>query len=172
MPVIQTERLVLRPLTTNDFSAFRQFAADAELTRYMLFYPQETESETKTFLQHAEQAWMEQHPEAYEFAILREDTLIGTITVEYMDDTQGMLGWILRKDAQGYGYATEAALAIVQWVKEQLPYTELFACCDARNPASARVMERIGMHCVDANGSRTYPKTGEVAQEWMYQMNL
>lgn len=76
MPVIQTERLVLRPLTTNDFSAFRQFAADAELTRYMLFYPQETESETKTFLQHAEQAWMEQHPEAYEFAILREDTLI------------------------------------------------------------------------------------------------
>lgn len=67
MLVIQTERLVLRPLTTNDFSAFRQFAADAELTRYMLFYPQETESETKTFLQHAEQAWMEQHPEAYEF---------------------------------------------------------------------------------------------------------
>ena len=49
MPVIQTERLVLRPLTTNDFSAFRQFAADAELTRYMLFYPQETESETKAF---------------------------------------------------------------------------------------------------------------------------
>lgn len=50
MPIIQTERLVLRPLTTNDFSAFRQFAADAELTRYMLFYPQEIESETKTFL--------------------------------------------------------------------------------------------------------------------------
>lgn len=168
MSVIQTERLVLRPLTTNDFSAFRQFAADAELT----LYPQETESETKAFLQHAEQAWTEQCPEAYEFAILQEDTLIGTITVEYMGDTQGMLGWILRKDAQGYGYATEAALAIVQWVKEQLPYTELFACCDARNPASARVMERIGMHCIDANGSRTYPKTGEVAQEWMYQMNL
>lgn len=96
MPVIQTERLVLRPLTTNDFSAFRQFAADAELTRYMLFYPQETESETKTFLQHAEQAWTEQCPEAYEFAILQEDTLIGTITVEYMGDTQGMLGWIGR----------------------------------------------------------------------------
>lgn len=49
MPVIQTERLVLRPLTTNDFSAFRQFAADAELTRYMLFYPQETESKPKPF---------------------------------------------------------------------------------------------------------------------------
>lgn len=97
MPVIQTERLVLRPLTTNDFSAFRQFAADAELTRYMLFYPQETESETKAFLQHAEQAWTEQCPEAYEFAILQEDTLIGTITVEYMGDTQGMLGWILRR---------------------------------------------------------------------------
>lgn len=97
MPVIQTERLVLRPLTTNDFSAFRQFAADAELTRYMLFYPQETESETKTFLQHAEQAWTEQCPEAYEFAILQEDTLIGTITVEYMGDTQGMLGWMMHK---------------------------------------------------------------------------
>ena len=154
MPVIQTERLVLRPLTTNDFSAFRQFAADAELTRYMLFYPQETESETKAFLQHAEQAWTEQCPEAYEFAILQEDTLIGTITVEYMGDTQGMLGWILRKDAQGYGYATEAAKAILSYSHEVLS-ARLCAWIEAKNKASCALAESLGMEVVKVISDQT-----------------
>lgn len=119
MSVIQTERLVLRPLTTNDFSAFRQFAADAELTRYMLFYPQETESETKAFLQHAEQAWTEQCPEAYEFAILQEDTLIGTITVEYI--------WVIRKECwAGFCGRMHKAMAMQQKQPLQL-------CSGSRN---------------------------------------
>ena len=86
------------------------------------------------------------------------NTVIGQITCQPKDNEPENIrdvGWFIDPNCQGKGYATEAALAIVQWVKEQLPYTELFACCDARNPASARVMERIGMHCIDANGSRT-----------------
>lgn len=57
MTILQTERLLLRPLAPTDFTAFRTFAADGELTKYMLFYPLEQEAELHTFLQNAAQAW-------------------------------------------------------------------------------------------------------------------
>lgn len=142
MTILQTERLLLRPLAPTDFAAFRTFAADGELTKYMLFYPLEQEAE-----------------------------LLGTVTLEYMTPEQGMLGWLFRADAHGKGYATEAAKAVVEWCREKLPYRTLVACCDARNAASERVMQRIGMHFSET-GSRTYPQTGETAEERTYIMIL
>ena len=167
MTILQTERLLLRPLAPTDFAAFRTFAADGELTKYMLFYPLEQEAE----LQNAAQAWNSLFPQTYEFAVLRKAELLGTVTLEYMTPEQGMLGWLFRADAHGKGYATEAAKAVVEWCREKLPYRTLVACCDARNAASERVMQRIGMHFSET-GSRTYPQTGEAAEERTYIMIL
>lgn len=171
MTILQTERLLLRPLAPTDFAAFRTFAADGELTKYMLFYPLEQEAELHTFLQNAAQAWNSLFPQTYEFAVLRKAELLGTVTLEYMTPEQGMLGWLFRADAHGKGYATEAAKAVVEWCREKLPYRTLVACCDARNAASERVMQRIGMHFSET-GSRTYPQTGETAEERTYIMTL
>lgn len=114
MTILQTERLLLRPLAPTDFAAFRTFAADGELTKYMLFYPLEQEAELHTFLQNAAQAWNSLFPQTYEFAVLRKAELLGTVTLEYMTPEQGMLGWLFRADAHGKGYATEAAKAVVE----------------------------------------------------------
>ncbi len=171
MTILQTERLLLRPLAPTDFAAFRTFAADGELTKYMLFYPLEQEAELHTFLQNAAQSWNSPFPQTYEFAVLRKAELLGTVTLEYMTPEQGMLGWLFRADAHGKGYATEAAKAVVEWCREKLPYRTLVACCDARNAVSERVMQRIGMHFSET-GSRTYPQTGETAEERTYIMTL
>ena len=101
MTILQTERLLLRPLAPTDFAAFRTFAADGELTKYMLFYPLEQEAELHTFLQNAAQAWNSLFPQTYEFAVLRKAELLGTVTLEYMTPEQGMLGWLFRADAHG-----------------------------------------------------------------------
>ena len=50
--------------------------------------------------------------------------------------------------------------------------TRLVAHCDARNRPSARLMERLGMTLEDAEGERTYPKTGETARELCYAMTF
>lgn len=89
MTILQTERLLLRPLAPTDFAAFRTFAADGELTKYMLFYPLEQEAELHTFLQNAAQAWNSLFPQTYEFAVLRKAELLGTVTLEYMTPEQG-----------------------------------------------------------------------------------
>ena len=89
MTILQTERLLLRPLAPTDFAAFRTFAADGELTKYMLFYPLEQEAELHTFLQNAAQAWNSLFPQTYEFAVLRKAELLGTVTLEYMTPERG-----------------------------------------------------------------------------------
>ena len=69
------------------------------------------------------------------------------------------------------GYVSEAANA-VDFAKKQLHLQGVIAQCDSRNIASARVMEKIGMRLIDVNGTRTYVKRDETAQELTYMIKF
>ena len=58
------------------------------------------------------------------------------------------LGWRLREDAWGQGYAREAAIATRDWCWEHLADQRLFAMTVVDNLASQKLMHRIGMHRV------------------------
>ena len=55
------------------------------------------------------------------------------------------IGWILRKDCWGHGYATEAAQAVLHDAFERLGAKEIVADIRPENTASIRVAERLGM---------------------------
>jgi RimJ/RimL family protein N-acetyltransferase len=55
------------------------------------------------------------------------------------------MGWVLRRDAWGNGYATEAAEALLRFGVQSLGLHRVEATCAPANEASARVMARIGM---------------------------
>jgi len=55
------------------------------------------------------------------------------------------LGWTLRRDLWGYGYATEAALAAQRYCFERVGFERIISVIDPGNAASIRVAERIGM---------------------------
>jgi RimJ/RimL family protein N-acetyltransferase len=59
------------------------------------------------------------------------------------DDVE--IGWRLREDAWGQGYATEAAAAVLAWAWANLPVDRIVSFTIPTNLASQRVMERIGM---------------------------
>jgi RimJ/RimL family protein N-acetyltransferase len=58
---------------------------------------------------------------------------------------QGEIGFVLHPDHQGKGYASEAARAMLRLGFEQLDLHRVIGRCEARNDASARLMERLGM---------------------------
>ena len=60
------------------------------------------------------------------------------------DHRSASLGYCLAQDAWGQGYATEAARALLEWAFEALPLNRVQAEADTRNPASARVLEKLG----------------------------
>ena len=60
-------------------------------------------------------------------------------------DQQAEVGYIIHPEAQGQGVATEAARALLAFGFEDVGLHRIYARCDARNAASARVMQRLGM---------------------------
>lgn len=55
------------------------------------------------------------------------------------------MAWILNPSLLGCGYGTEAAAAVLRFMSEELGISSCISCCDTRNIASARMMEKLGM---------------------------
>ncbi|MGN0479685.1 MAG: GNAT family N-acetyltransferase, partial [Hominenteromicrobium sp.] len=154
-----------------DLEAVHTYAGDPENARYMMFLPKESKADTAHFLEEIEAEWKKENPSFFEFAVLLENVLIGSVSV-YLDEahTEGELGWILNKRYWGCGYAAESAAALRDFALRTLKLPRLVAHCDARNTASARVMEKLGMTLEDDTGTRQYRNRPEIARELRYAL--
>ena len=100
------------------------------------------------------EAWIEIQPERFatgagvSFAITRrsDQALLGGIALVLdQDHAHGNLGYWIGKPYWGQGYCTEAARAVVAYGFEVRQLNRVFAAHFKSNPASGRVMEKIGL---------------------------
>lgn len=166
---INTERLILRPLQLTDLNTTHAYASDVDNTRYMIHLPNHTLQETARFLGWAEAGWQQQPQTCYEFAVMKADTHIGAVSLS-VEAQAGELGWILARPYWGQGYALEAATALRDMAFDRLHLGRLIAHCDSRNTASERLMQKLGMRLVSAEGERTYPDHRGTARELCYAL--
>jgi ribosomal-protein-alanine N-acetyltransferase len=148
-PELTTERLLLRPFALADAPIVQQLAGDEAIASTTGTIPHPYEDGMA-------EEWIRTHPKAFEegkgviFAItLCEDkTLIGAIglTIE-RDHERAELGYWIGKPYWGNGYCTEAARAVLNYGFAELGLNRIYATHFSRNPASGRVMEKIGMAC-------------------------
>lgn len=170
---ISTERLILRPLSIKDAESVFEYASDKETTKFMLWGCKNTIDEVKDFLTNSQNEWQKDFPNFYEFAITVDGKQIGAISA-YLNEskTEAELGWILNKLFQGKGYATEAALAIKTFLKNELHIKKIIAHCDEKNKASLNVMKKIGMKIISCGTERIYPLTNKKSTELMCSCTL
>ena len=71
--------------------------------------------------------------------------LIGHVSLTVDEHRQGGIGFIFNPDHQGRGYATEAAAAVLGIAFGAYGLHRVFGRLEARNAASARVLEKLGM---------------------------
>ena len=168
--IITTERLVIRPIEIGDCDAVHRYAGDPSIDM-MMFLPNETIEETKKFVEFAVSEWAKEDPEDMEFVVLLNGEIIGGVNLEKCEEEKTYeIGWTIRQDHRGKGYATEAAKALKDYAFEELNAEKVQAHCDSRNQASEKVMKKLGMTLVDDSGTRHYPKTGVSSGEYLYAM--
>lgn len=140
-------RVQLRRLGIADLPAFQAYRHDAELGRYQGWLPQ-TDVQAQAFLDAmsrapllAPGAWVQ-----LGIADCRDDALIGDIglCVSSTGD-RAEIGFTLRASSQGRGLASEAVMAAIQLVFEATAVARIVGITDARNFASIRLLERVGM---------------------------
>ncbi len=146
-PTLETQRLLLRPFQTADADDVRRLAGDRAVadTTLNIPYPYEDGMAEKWISNHRD--WFEFREQAIFAVTLRaENTLIGAIGLRlHPHDDRAELGYWIGKPYWGQGFATEAGRAIVDFGFEQLGLNRIYAHHFSRNPASGRVMQKLGM---------------------------
>lgn len=170
---IKTARLLLCPLGTRFLESTHSYVSNIENTRYMVRLPNETIEETREFLLYCENEWKKGKPMFYEFAVLLDNVHIGAVGI-YLNDTcdEVELGWIFNPLYHNKGYATEAAMAIINFVKENLKIKHFVAHCDTENYSSEAVMRKLGLVRVSCYGGRRNRISDEERMEYKYEMIL
>ncbi|MHB8994962.1 MAG: GNAT family N-acetyltransferase [Armatimonadota bacterium] len=142
---IQTERLILRKPRLDDAEAiFADYAQDPDVTRYLTWASHTDISQTRAFLEVCLAGWEAGERFSWAITLEHDDAAIGMIEVA-ISDYKAALGYVLAKAYWGRGLMAEAAGAIANWTIAQPEIFRVWAVCDVRNPASARVMEKCGM---------------------------
>lgn len=143
-PILETERLILRPITLDDAEACFSWNSDERVAKYMS-YPRCTDiSQTIDWIKSTltdEQEWN------WAFVLKVENKVIGTGGIgpnKFMEGYWG-IGYNLHYDYWHKGYCTEAMHAIVDFAHNELGVNKICSDHAIENPRSGKVMEKLGL---------------------------
>ena len=159
---LETERLILRNLVPEDYEAVFRWCGDPDVARYMV-YPVYTKAEDV-------RTWIESldpdDPDEYDVGIVLKATgeLIGGGGIFYRPERDlWTIGYNLRKDQWGNGYAVELIKALLEHAGKTREIRGIEGTFATENARSRRVMEKLGMEYVEdviltkLDGSESYP---------------
>lgn len=162
-PILETERMILRPLQIDDAeTVFKNWTSDPEVAKFMRWNKHENIEVTKSWIQ-SEVDFLE-NDDIYNFGFVLKETgeLIGSGGLVFIQEKRMFeLGYNLMKKYWGQGLATEAAKKIIEFGVHELKQTKFFCCHAKDNPASGRVMEKIGFRYQNDAVYYSWDKTKE-----------
>ena len=146
LPII-TERLTLRRYTREDQADLLALAAQPEVAVVLSGRLPPTEEGVREYIDLQNSYDPFEQDQVFELAVERkaDGRLIGLVGLIQRDHRQGEIGWALAADYRGQGYATEAAIALLDYGFSSLGLHRIHADTNSDNLASLRVMERLGM---------------------------
>jgi RimJ/RimL family protein N-acetyltransferase len=158
--VIETKRLLLSPPVSDDAVALAEALADGEVMRFIGLGETGTFDDAVTQVESMRRAWDEDGFGRFIVVRKADDATLGRvgllswdpriwrsgIRVEIGEHAEVELGWTLKRDAWGYGYATEAAAAVRDWALREVRPRRLISLIHPKNERSMRVATKIGEH--------------------------
>ncbi|MDQ7797520.1 MAG: GNAT family N-acetyltransferase [Candidatus Edwardsbacteria bacterium] len=147
MPTLTTERLILLPFTLDDASELQKLAGARAIADTTINIPH-------PYPEGAAEKWISTHRDEYQkngsvaWAVVLKDSpqLIGCISLGVdSKNERAELGYWISQTFWGRGYCTEAAKAVLGYGFRQTKLNRIFAFYLSRNPASGKVMAKIGM---------------------------
>ncbi|WP_432477786.1 GNAT family N-acetyltransferase [Nocardioides sp. GXQ0305] len=136
---IRTERLVLRSHTADDTDDLYAFYGREDVATYLLQDPY-----PRAELDDRVREW-DSSDDDFGVVIELDGRVVGDVVLMFRGPSQAELGWVVHPDVGGRGIATEAARALIDVGFRHYGFHRIYAELDARNTASARLCERLGM---------------------------
>jgi ribosomal-protein-alanine N-acetyltransferase len=147
LPILKTERLILRKMTLDDAEDLFAYASDSEVAKYVTWEPHGTIEDSRAFLQDVLERYEKRLPANWGLVLKATGRLVGTCGFMSWFPAQGRaeIGFALGRRHWGQGFMTEAVRQVILWGFSKCGLNRIEGECKPENLASARVMEKCGM---------------------------
>lgn len=146
MPIVETERLILRPVQLDDATDMYEYCSDDDVIKYLWFEKHDSVEYSRYII---EKLFLNRKdvniPEAYAIVFKENNKMIGTIDVNQVSfNDVGVIGYVIHKDYWGKGIVTEALETLILVLFNYCGFyrLEINHCED--NVGSAKVIEKAG----------------------------
>lgn len=148
-PTLETERLILRKVTKKDAKDLYEYCSDPVSSRYSDWQPHGELADTKQFIKGLLSSFS--HGEYFMWCIELKESgkVIGSVSITEMDRHYKVaeLGYGILKAYWNQGYATEATVAVLDYLFCTVGVQRVFARIVTENLASVRLALRLNMEC-------------------------
>ncbi len=155
---MESNRLIIRRFTNNDFQDFSNLICDKMNSKYSVYdeqFPTDHESlkGILSFLQDSEDFW------AIELKSAKR--IIGFVSLNYVDEQTRNLGYCIHTEYQDNGFASEVVVEIIRYAREMLKIHKLISGTAEENEPSVKLLRKTGFTLVDKHkGSFVNDKQG------------
>ncbi|MCI6574739.1 GNAT family N-acetyltransferase [Corynebacterium kozikiae] len=168
---LTTQRLKLRAHTPEDVIALQRFYSQPEVARFLLDEPWSQEDATAKVEERLPKTDLNGPTNSLALVIEVEGQAIGDVALWFTDveNRVAEIGWVLDPAYGGKGYATEAVKTVLDLAFDRYSCRRVVAQMDARNNASAKLAERLGM-VKEAHHRQDWFSKGEWTDTLIYAM--
>ncbi len=149
LPILETERLTLRPIRREDEADAFAYGADPEVSRYTTWERHRSVDDARAFVDWVLGEYERGRPAPWAIVHREAGRLIGACGVADWrpEHARAEIGYVLARPYWGQGYTTEAVRAVLAFGFQELKLNRIEAVCAVENAASERVMQKVGMRC-------------------------
>jgi RimJ/RimL family protein N-acetyltransferase len=146
-PTLRTARLILRPFRLDDAPAVHRLAGAREIAATTLNIPHPyDQAMAEIWIESHLPAWERREQASYAMTDAARGDLVGAVGLRLeLAHRRAELGYWVGVPYWGQGYATEAGRAVLAFGFEHFGLERVHATHLSRNPASGRVMAKLGM---------------------------
>lgn len=147
LPSLETERLVLRKITSADLYDVYDYSREEEVSRYLLWSPHLNPEETKGYIELIQKECQKGRYTNWGVALKENGILIGTCGFAAIDryNNKGEIGYVLSHRYRGKGYMREAAMKMLSVGFDLLGLNRIEARILVGNTNSEKLAMSIGM---------------------------
>ena len=143
LPTLETERLILRPLSIDDLNNVFKWAGDLRVNKYMIYPLYKSPEDGREWL---ENLYNVEKNIDYGFVYKETGELIGSGGMYYHEDIDTwLIGYNLAFDFWKKGLAVEAMSKIIEYGRNKYDIKIIDGVFCVDNYGSRRVMEKLGM---------------------------
>lgn len=145
-PVIETERLILKPLAVDDSDSLLEIFSDPKVMRYWNTAPWTTVQDSIDFINESNDSMQRQESLILGVYLKSTGELSGKCMLFSYDQEskRAEIGFGLGRSCWGKGYVSEAGEALIQYGFDSLGLRRIEAEIDPDNQSSAKALEKLG----------------------------